>query len=190
MGKTETGCITHRRKVENIICLGDSNTWGYDPRGYFGGRYDHPWPGILAAKLGCTVINRGENGQQIPSVSVEFPDDTDILIVMLGTNDLLQGATAEEVCLKMERFLETLEREKVLLLAPPSMRQGAWVNGQNLIEASQSLALHYRTLAQRMGIRFVDAGQWGLAMAYDGVHLTQESHCVFAELLYKELIQA
>ena len=23
----------------NIICFGDSNTYGYDPRGYFGGRY-------------------------------------------------------------------------------------------------------------------------------------------------------
>ena len=24
----------------NVICFGDSNTYGYDPRGYFGGRYD------------------------------------------------------------------------------------------------------------------------------------------------------
>ena len=33
----------------NIICFGDSNTYGYDPRGYFGGRYDGDsrWVDIL-----------------------------------------------------------------------------------------------------------------------------------------------
>ncbi len=32
----------------NIICFGDSNTYGYDPRGYFGGRYeaDNRWVDI------------------------------------------------------------------------------------------------------------------------------------------------
>ena len=53
-----------------LICFGDSNTWGYDPRGYFGGRYDHPWPDILAGKLHCTVINQGENGREIPTEAV------------------------------------------------------------------------------------------------------------------------
>ena len=24
----------------NVICFGDSNTYGYDPRSYLGGRYD------------------------------------------------------------------------------------------------------------------------------------------------------
>ncbi len=30
----------------NIICFGDSNTYGYDPRSYLGGRYDadNRWP--------------------------------------------------------------------------------------------------------------------------------------------------
>ena len=34
----------------NVICFGDSNTYGYDPRGYFGGRYDADcrWVDILA----------------------------------------------------------------------------------------------------------------------------------------------
>ena len=36
-----------------IICFGDSNTWGYDPRGYFGGQYDHPWPEILQVLEEC-----------------------------------------------------------------------------------------------------------------------------------------
>ena len=33
-----------------VICFGDSNTYGYDPQGYFGGRYDADsrWMSILA----------------------------------------------------------------------------------------------------------------------------------------------
>lgn len=46
----------------NVICFGDSNTYGYDPRGYFGGRYDagSRWVDILAAETGWTVCNMGE----------------------------------------------------------------------------------------------------------------------------------
>lgn len=38
----------------NVNCFGDSNTCGYDPRGYFGGRYDADsrWVDILAAETG------------------------------------------------------------------------------------------------------------------------------------------
>lgn len=40
-----------------IVCFGDSNTYGYDPRGYFGGQYDYPWPEILSKNLNRTVLN-------------------------------------------------------------------------------------------------------------------------------------
>lgn len=45
-----------------VTCFGDSNTYGYDPRGYFGGRYDagSRWVDILAAETGWTVCNMGE----------------------------------------------------------------------------------------------------------------------------------
>ena len=43
----------------NVICFGDSNTYGYDPRSYLGDRYDADsrWVDILAAKTGWTVCN-------------------------------------------------------------------------------------------------------------------------------------
>jgi len=106
---------------------------------------------------------------------------------MLGTNDLLQGAAPETVCGRMERFLRSQDMEKILLIAPPPMKLGAWVPGQNLIEDSQNLADCYRDLAQRLGIRFADAGQWNVSVAYDGVHLTQEGHSAFALGLLNDL---
>ena len=167
-----------------IVCFGDSNTWGYDPRGFFGGRYDHPWPEMLAAKLGCSVINMGENGREIPKRAPAIPVDTDLLIVMLGTNDLLQGASADAVCRDMERFLKELDLDQILLLAPPPMKPGEWVPTRTLIEESRSLAAGFGRLSERLGIRFADAGQWNVPLGFDGVHLTQEGHSVLAQRLF------
>ena len=172
-----------------ILCFGDSNTWGYDPRGYFGGRYDQPWPEILAEKLDCTVLNWGENGREIPACAVDFPTDTDLLIIMLGTNDLLQLQSPEAARRKMERFLEALnlDRKKLLLIAPPPMKLGEWVQDKKLIDDSIFLAKQYQSLSMCLGIRFADAGNWNIPLAYDGVHLTEEGHRVFAEYLSKYL---
>lgn len=170
-----------------IICFGDSNTWGFDPRGYFGGRYDHPWPELLAEEMGCTVINWGENGREIPGKAFDFPPDADLLVIMLGTNDLLQGASTETVSGRMERFIKPLAREKLLLVAPPPMKLGAWVSSQKLIDDSVALAKQYQTLSERLSIRFADAGDWNIPLTYDGVHMTAEGHKAFTDGLIEYL---
>lgn len=166
-----------------ILCYGDSNTWGYDPRGYFGGRYNTPWPHILTQKRNWNILNQGENGREIPKFSIKYPGDLDLLIVMLGTNDLLQNNTAKAVAQRMEHFLESmnLERSKILLIAPPPIRLGEWVPTQKLIDASNELAKLYQALSFRLGVRFVNASDWNIPMAFDGVHFTEEGHRAFGE---------
>lgn len=165
-----------------ILCFGDSNTWGYDPRGYFGGRYDTPWPEILAEKTGLHICNLGENGRQIPNHPIPFPEDTDLLFIMLGTNDLLQGNSPETAARRMEAFLRGIGH-KVLLMAPPPMKRGQWVPDSHLADASGELARQYKALSRRLGVLFADPGEWNIPMAFDGVHMTQEGHRVFAERL-------
>ena len=168
----------------NIICFGDSNTYGYDPRGYFGGRYDgnSRWVDILASETGWTVSNMGENGREIPSAAPVLPEDTDLLIIMLGTNDLLQGRSPEQAAEKLNRFLSgiSLDRNKILLIAPPPVQLGAWVPNQQLIDDSRTFAQLCQTLAEHLGIRFADAGKWDIPLAYDGVHFTEQGHRAFA----------
>ena len=175
----------------NVICFGDSNTYGYDPRGYFGGRYDADsrWVDLLAAETGWTVRNMGQNGQEIPSGTPDFPTDTDLLIVMLGTNDLLQGRSPEQAAGRLERFLAgiALERSKLLLIAPPPVALGQWVPSPQLIEDSHAFARLCQALAERMGIRFADAGTWDIPLTYDGVHFTEQGHRAFAAGLLEEL---
>ena len=104
----------------NVICFGDSNTYGYDPRSYLGVRYnpDSRWVDILAVETGWTVYNMGQNGREIPAAAPDFPADTDLLIVMLGTNDLLQGRSPEQAAERLDRFLLciSLDRSKILLI--------------------------------------------------------------------------
>ena len=175
----------------NIICFGDSNTYGYDPRGYFGGRYeaDSRWVDILAGESSWTVCNMGQNGREIPSSAPQFPTDTELLIVMLGTNDLLQGKSPEQAIKKLERFLSgiRLEKSKILLIAPPPMTLGEWVPSQKLIEDSHTFARLCQTLAEQLGIRFANAEKWDISLAYDGVHFTEQGHKAFAAGLLEEL---
>ena len=82
-----------------LLCYGDSNTYGYDPRSFVGGRYPESvrWTALLNA-ANWDVINRGENGRSIPRLDREIEAavqtisgvETDVLTVMLGSNDLLQ----------------------------------------------------------------------------------------------------
>lgn len=175
----------------NVICFGDSNTYGYDPRSWLGGRYDASsrWVDILAGETGWTVRNMGVNGREIPRTAPDLPPETDLLIVMLGSNDLLQGHSPEEAAGKLERFLAglSLPRDQILLVAPPPMCRGEWVPSQQLIDDSRTFAQRCRTLAGRLGVRFADAGNWDIPMAYDGVHFTEQGHRAFAAGLLEVL---
>jgi len=172
-----------------IYCFGDSNTYGYDPRGYFGDRYDAAdrWPDLLALQTGSEIINAGQNGRAIPHTA-HFPA-ADLHLIMLGTNDLLQGASAKEAATRMEAFLNLLlpHCKQILLVAPPPMKRGAWVPEDGLVAESIQLAEEYNHLAQNLNIPFVDTRHWNIELAFDGVHFTEAGHHAFAENLRKEL---
>ena len=174
-----------------VLCFGDSNTYGCDPRSPLGERYapEHRWVDILAAGTGWDVRNLGQNGREIPPLPPNCPADTDLLIVMLGTNDLLRGCPPAEAAGRLERFLAAvpLPGERVLLIAPPPLCLGTWVPSPQLAEDSRRFAHFCRALAARLGIRFADAGAWGIPMAHDGVHFTEVGNHAFAAGLLSAL---
>ena len=109
----------------------------------------------------------GQNGREIPSSAPSFLADTDLLIVMLGTNDLLQGRSPEQAAGRLERFLSgvSLDRSRTLLIAPPPVTLGEWVPSPQLIDGSRAFARLCQSMAERMGIRFADAGKWDIPLA-------------------------
>ena len=157
-----------------VICFGDSNTYGYDPRGYFGGRYDADcrWVDILATETGWTISNIGQNGREIPSAAPVFPADTDL--------HLRLDANRAWTPLKSQQFAKYVNpdyRDRIAFLEESCKTR----------DDSRTFARLCRVLAERMGIRFADAGKWDIPLAYDGVHFTEQGHRVFAAGLLEEL---
>ncbi len=179
--------------MERILCLGDSNTYGYDPRSYIGSRYpeDVRWTGRLKRE-GREVINRGQNGQCIYRTTA-FPGlkrqltgraAPDRILLMLGTNDVLLGTEPEDCGERMEGVLRFLrgeaERAQILLIAPPPLQPGDWVETADQIVSSLQLSEVYAKLAEKMGTGFADAGDWNVELCFDGVHFSPEGHAAFA----------
>lgn len=182
-----------------IVCCGDSNTLGYDPGSYFGGRYSasERWVDVFAKLSGVELVNLGENGRSIPAGPLACDIvlkqlekyKQDFLVIMLGTNDLLNGSTAEEVCEKMDAFIEKLRPvfADILLLAPPPLQRGAWVGDERIIIESRLYSKYLEKLALSRGLVYMDSAAWGAELAFDGVHLTARGHEVFARSLYEEM---
>ena len=170
-----------------ILCFGDSNTFGYDPRSFLGSRYDTPWPEALAELTGWDVRNSGSCGRRVPVRETVFPKNVDCILVMLGTNDLLNGEATRSIAEKMEHFLSGPDRSKIVLIAPPPLCRGEWVPDDGLIRRSRELAEEYRRVAVRLGIRFLDSGRWDISLCFDGVHFTEAGHRRFAEHLTRAL---
>ena len=189
-----------------LLCYGDSNTYGYDPRSYLGGRYPESvrWTGLLRG-YGWDVINRGENGRSIPRSDSEIKAavqslccvESDILTIMLGSNDLLQmpSPSARECADRMERFLTALlhadgwdKSRNILLIAPPPMTLGTWVQDEETIAASHRLAECYEDTARLLNIGFANADNWEIGLTYDGVHFSEAGHMAFAEGVHEVLL--
>ena len=111
------------------------------------------------------------------------------VISLSGVRNLLQGNSVEVIAQQMEAFLTKipLEKSKIVLIGPPRMKPGAWITDDRLLEDCVRLNAAYRTVAEKLGVRFVDATDWDIEVTFDGVHYSEKGHQTFAENLYLAL---
>lgn len=132
---------------KNILCFGDSNTWGANPTR--GPRFDRNtrWPCILQKELGegYHVIEEGlggrttafddplegsKNGLTHLEPALQSHKPLDQLIIMLGTNDLKNrfGASAMDVSWGIRRLIQCARNQpdvfkggvpNILIICPP-----------------------------------------------------------------------
>ena len=208
--------------MKSILCFGDSNTWGCPPRRHFGDvpRYgpDVRWPGVLRTALGsdCTVVEEGLGGRTtvwsdpiegehkngrtylVPCLASHRP--LDLVIVMLGTNDLKRrfGLSAADIAAGAGSLVDLIHasgagpaggRPAVLLVSPPpiaaldlfaEMFEGA-------AEKSRQLARHYEREAAARGCAFLDAGRFIRSSDVDGIHLDVDAHKTLGGVIAEEL---
>ena len=202
--------------MREILCFGDSNTWGYIPGG--AGRYSNKerWTCILQRLLGDDyhIIEEGLNGRTTafsdylepyrcgleyiaPCVLSHFP--LDIVVIMLGTNDCKARyhASATEIRYGMEELVKKIRFElgqkgcnpNILIVAPASIRENDSCEfDENSISKSEQLAEQYQDMATMFGCEFLDAKEYGITVGCDGFHLTREGHQILAEAIKNKIM--
>jgi len=188
-----------------ILCYGDSNTWGYIP--VSGGRYPRAvrWAGVMAERLGAgfQVIEEGQSGRTtvrddpleehrngmryLPACLLSHKP-LDLVILMLGTNDLKArfSLLASDIALGAERLIQVIRSSEcgpggkapaILLAAPPPIAPN---EADEMFLGgklkSASLARRYAEVAERAGCAFLDVGRVVAVDVADGIHYSAESH--------------
>lgn len=206
-----------------ILCFGDSLTWGFDPVTRTRMPEEVRWPGVLQKLLGpgCKVIEEAQNGRTIATEDpaegeknglkyvipcIESQSPVDLMLVMLGSNDLKRkfSYATIDIAGEMQIFLEKVQaynrfrmedRMKVLLIAPPCIGEEAedpWLEDlfdfPRARKVSRELAGWYAQLAEMYGCLYLDAAQIVKASTVDGAHLDPSSHKTLAQAIYDKLV--
>jgi len=195
---------------KKVVCFGDSNTWGYNAATHE--RYDFHlrWTGVLQNELGdeYSVIEEGLNGRMTVLYDLFEPGEPgcshlftvmnthkpfDLIIIMLGTNDLSFRSSAS--ALEIAKDAAALAKEamtsdcgpggsppKVLLASPIRVEPAvldSWFGDTidpDCITRSQEFDYRYSTLAHEIGCYYINAGEYASADPFDGVHISREGH--------------
>ena len=202
---------------KTVLCYGDSNTYGYIPE--TGMRYprDVRYPGRLQMLLGdeYAVIEEGcngrttiyddpidgwKNGLDYPRTCLSSHTPIDIVIMMLGSNDLKTTfrLTAKEIadgagCLV--KVIRSFTEEKqgyipeIILVSPPEIGEGIAESpffgafDRSAIEESRRFPEYYKAVAEEYGCIFFDAAEYIRPSETDSLHLTPDGHRELAEKL-------
>lgn len=201
--------------MKQILCFGDSNTYGLIPK--TNGRYPFGvrWTSILAQKLGFQeyhVIEEGLCGRTtmfddplrdgrcgikiLPTI-LETHSPIDLTIIMLGTNDCktIYGATAEIIAKGAERLIKqvhsVVENSEILLISPIHLGNDIKnfdAEFSNIsVEVSRNIADAYKKLSVLEKIHFLDASSFAEPSSADQEHLDEDGHRLLAEAVFKKV---
>lgn len=193
---------------KTILCFGDSNTWGADPAG--GPRFNREtrWPCVLQKELGENyhVIEEGlcgrttvwddplegpRNGLEhlVPILQTHKP--LDLVIIMLGTNDLKNrfSVSAMDVSWGIRRLIKAARSEadsfvngapNILIICPPPFAKMSQLDFRHVFvggEAkSHELAKHYQAICDECQVPMLNAGDVIQSSPTDGIHFDVPEH--------------
>ncbi len=210
-------------EMKTIVCYGDSNTYGQNPEFSVDATklFRHPaevrWTGILGEcfKGKARVIEEGLSGRTtvwdnpvephrngiktLPACLMSHAP-IDLLVIMLGTNDMRGQYTPIPFNLynAMNAFLAEAVNPvwqiaggnmKILLVSPPYLKKSEgkspWPGlfPDEYVELTHQMASIYKSLADKYHIDFLDAAEYAEASDIDFAHMTPENHAKLAEAL-------
>ncbi len=202
--------------MKKILVFGDSNTWGYKP--VSGKRYklEFRWTFLLQRKINLfnenfRVIADGLNGRclvgqpfswinkinlegasQIKGFTDQF-NNYDVLIIALGTNDILSDINpiidAKALTNHLELFNQNIdykENVKKIFIAPHNLAsEAAHLSNETIQKTYRDFCLkHDYTLIETHDINPPNESDGG-----DGVHFGIVNHNDLATRVYREIIK-
>lgn len=194
--------------MKTVLCYGDSLTWGYSAENLGRHAYDDRWPSVLQAQLGAAarVIPEGlngrttayddhladadRNGARILPTMLATHEPLDLVIILLGTNDLKPFICGHAIGIKQgaERLVRLVQNHAyafdaqapaVLLASPPPVRETPDADFTAMFDGgiaeSKKLAAYYSQVAELNRCHFFDAGTVAKTTPLDGIHLDAEN---------------
>ncbi|WP_375450903.1 SGNH/GDSL hydrolase family protein [uncultured Devosia sp.] len=213
--------------MKTILAYGDSLTYGANPTPN-GPRhaYEDRWPTVLEQGLGgqARVIAEGlggrttasddwytnadRNGARILPTLLETHSPLDLVIIMLGTNDLKPAicGLSLEASYGMRRLVQIIRGHyagknetapQIILVAPPLIcdspnadMMGHFGGIEHALNQSGQFAEHYANRAREWNTGFFDAATVAVADPQDGVHLDAANTRAIGEGLVPVVKQA
>jgi lysophospholipase L1-like esterase len=209
-------------KAIRVLCFGDSNTYGRDPKrkAEEGIKTRFPidvrWTGQLQNLLGdkFEVIEEGLGGRTtnlddpstegkngltylIPCLESHTP--LDLVVLMLGTNDLkhIYNRTAQDVARANKELISVIRHQagnqiKILLISPITVDETNPLAAENYKEAtskSEQLGGELKKIAQEMQCDFLDLATIVKPSQYDGLHIDASEQPAIAKLIHRQILR-
>ncbi len=197
--------------MKTIVCFGDSNTWGYSPSSLERYSFEERWTSVLQKELcpdffvipeglnGRTTcfedpVEKDKNGYRHLKTVLEVHKPLDLIIIMLGTNDLKYrfGVSAQEIACSAGDLVDYTLRStaginekapRILFIAPPVVKNSppfsCMLKGS--IEKSKDLGKYYKEKAEKLNVPFLDASDIVASSSLDGIHWDKEEHKMFGK---------
>ena len=203
--------------MKNILCFGDSNTWGYNPNTKERFPSEIRWTGRLQEKLSADnihIIEQGVCGRTTVFEDRTRPNlkgvttlkeifsrqqDIDSVILMLGTNDCKTyfGNTENEIVKGVEECLDLVLKyivpEKILLVSPILLGEDVWKDeydpefNRNSVQVSKNLKSVYEEAAKKRKVHFLAASEYANPSVADQEHLDENGHSILADVILKSV---
>lgn len=200
-----------------ILCFGDSNTYGLIPGTKDRYSREIRWTGILQIRLrekGYHIIEEGlcgrttvfedelrdgRRGSTLLPVLLEAHHPLDIVILMLGTNDCKSyyKASADVIGRGIEKLIQQVKASnnhmKILLVSPILLGEKVWRKeydpefNKESIQTSIQLKAVYQEIADKYSIEFLAASEVAEASEIDQEHIDAASHKMLADAIFKKL---
>ena len=203
--------------MKQILCFGDSNTYGLIPgtEGRYG--WGVRWTSILNERLGTSsyrVIEEGlcgrttvfddplrdhRNGAKLLPAVLETNKGIDAVVLMLGTNDCktVYKTNAEIIGKGIDKLIKIIREYagnvKILLVSPIHFGDKVWHSeydpefSEDSIKVNKNLSAVYEKIAIRDNIDFFDAATVAFPSKEDQEHMDEEGHRALADAIYNKL---